>query len=131
MKHRGADGDIRIWTPGCASGEETYSVAIALLEYLGDKSNHRNIQIFGTDISENNVVKARTAIYPENIQSDVSPERLRCFFTRSEGGYRIGKSIRDVCIFAQHNLINDPPFFANGSDLLPQSAHLPRTGPSK
>ena len=110
MKQRGADGNIRIWTPGCASGEETYSVAIALLEFLGDKANHTGIQIFGTDISETSVLKARAGVYPENIQTDVNPERLRRFFVKADGGYRISKSIRDMCIFAQHNLLSDPPF---------------------
>jgi len=110
VKDHGGDANIRIWTPGCASGEETYSVAIALLEYLGDRSNHATIQVFGTDISEANISKARAGIYPENIQTDVSLDRLRRFFTRAESGYRISKSIRDMCIFAQHNLINDPPF---------------------
>jgi two-component system CheB/CheR fusion protein len=110
LKSRTADSPIRIWTPGCASGEETYSVAIALLESLGDKASQTTIQMFGTDISETSITKARAGIYPENIQGDVSPERLRRFFTRAEGGYRISKSIRDMCIFAQHNVLNDPPF---------------------
>jgi two-component system CheB/CheR fusion protein len=101
---------IRIWTPGCASGEETYSVAIALLEFLGDKASQIAIQFFGTDVSDLSVTKARNGIYPENIQGDVSPERLRRFFTKVEGGYRVSKTIRDMCIFAQHNVLNDPPF---------------------
>lgn len=110
MKLRPAEGVIRIWTPGCASGEETYSIAISLLEFLGDKASQVPIQFFGTDVSEPSVTKARAGVYPENIQGDVSPERLKRFFTRVEGGYRISKSIRDMCIFAQHNLLNDPPF---------------------
>ena len=110
MKQRPTEGVIRVWTPGCASGEETYSVAIALLEFLGDKLPQVPIQFFGTDVSEPSVAKARAGIYPENIQGDVSPERLKRFFTRVEGGYRICKSIRDMCIFAQHNVLNDPPF---------------------
>jgi two-component system CheB/CheR fusion protein len=110
MKQRSADTVIRVWTPGCASGEETYSVAIALLEFLGDKAAQAPIQFFGTDVSEPSITKARAGVYPENIQGDVSPERLRRFFTRVEGGYRISKSIRDMCIFAQHNVLNDPPF---------------------
>jgi len=81
-----------------------------LLEYLGDRASQSTIQIFGTDISEINITKARAGVYPENIQTDVSSERLRRFFTKAENGYRISKSIRDMCIFAQHNLINDPPF---------------------
>ena len=101
---------IRVWTPGCASGEETYSVAIALLEFLGDKGAQFPIQFFGTDVSDLSVTKARNGLYPENIQGDVSPERLRRFFTKGENGYRVSKMIRDMCIFAQHNVVNDPPF---------------------
>ena len=110
MKNRSSEASLRLWTPGCASGEETYSLAIALLEFLGDKASQTPIQFFATDISELSVAKARSGLYPENIQSDVSPERLRRFFTKVEGGYRISKSIRDMCIFAQHNVLNDPPF---------------------
>jgi two-component system, chemotaxis family, CheB/CheR fusion protein len=110
LKLRLQEAPIRIWTPGCASGEETYSVAIALLETLGDKAAQTPIQMFGTDVSETSIAKARAGVYPENIQGDVAPERLRRFFTRTEGGYRISKSIRDMCIFAQHNVLNDPPF---------------------
>jgi two-component system, chemotaxis family, CheB/CheR fusion protein len=110
MKQRNPETVIRIWTPGCASGEETYSVAISLLEFLGENAVQAPIQFFGTDVSEPSITKARAGVYPENIQGDVSPERLRRFFTRVEGGYRISKSIRDMCIFAQHNVLNDPPF---------------------
>jgi two-component system CheB/CheR fusion protein len=101
---------VRIWTPGCASGEETYSVAIVLLELLGDRASQIPIQFFGTDVSESSVARARNGVYPENIQSDVSPERLRRFFTKVESGYRVSKIIRDMCIFAEHNVLNDPPF---------------------
>src|SRR6267154_2431633 len=101
---------IRIWTPGCASGEETYSVAMALLEVLGERASQFPIQFFGTDVSAASVAKARNGTYPENVQGDVSPERLRRFFTKTEGGYRVSKTIRDMCIFAQHNVLNDPPF---------------------
>lgn len=101
---------IRVWTPGCSSGEETYSVAIALLEFLGDRVSQTPIQFFGTDVSELSVAKARSGIYPENIQGDVSSERLRRFFTKVDGGYRVSKTIRDMCIFAQHNVLSDPPF---------------------
>ncbi len=110
MKPRHPETVIRVWTPGCASGEETYSVAICLLEFLGDKAAEVPIQFFGTDVSEPSVTKARAGVYPENIQGDVSPERLKRFFTRVEDGYRINKNIRDMCIFAQHNVLNDPPF---------------------
>src|SRR5438094_2314548 len=101
---------IRVWTPGCASGEETYSVAMALLEFLGDRASQAPIQFFGTDVSESSVARARNGVYPENIQVDVSAERLRRFFNKAEGGYWVSKTIRDMCIFAQHNVLNDPPF---------------------
>lgn len=110
LKHRQPSSTIRLWTPACSSGEETYSVAIALLEFLGDRAQEVPVQVFGTDISEPSINKARTAWYPENILGDVSPERLRRFFNKADGGYRISKPIRDMCIFAQHNVLNDPPF---------------------
>jgi two-component system, chemotaxis family, CheB/CheR fusion protein len=107
---RPKDSFVRIWVPGCASGEETYSLAISLLEFLGDKAAGIPIQLFGTDVSDTSITKARSGVYPENIQADVSPERLRRYFTKIEGGYRVSKAIRDMCIFAQHNVISDPPF---------------------
>jgi two-component system, chemotaxis family, CheB/CheR fusion protein len=110
LKHRQPNSTIRLWTPACSSGEETYSVAIALLEFLGDRAREIPVQIFGTDISEPSINKARAAWYPENISGDVSADRLRRFFTKADGGYRISKAIRDVCIFAQHNVQSDPPF---------------------
>ena len=107
---KSADSNLRIWVPGCASGEETYSLAIALLEFLGSKAPEMPIQFFGTDLSEASINVARAGFYPSNIQGDVSPERLRRFFAKADGGYRIDKNIREMCIFAQHNLLNDPPF---------------------
>ena len=103
-------GTIRIWAPGCSTGEETYSLAILLLEYLGDKAPHFQIQLFGTDVNQRGVEKARAGIYPEAISQEVSSERLRRFFTKIEGGYRVSKSIRDLCVFAKQNLAEDPPF---------------------
>jgi two-component system, chemotaxis family, CheB/CheR fusion protein len=110
LKNRGKDATLRVWTPGCASGEETYSVAISMLEFLGSRTPHIAVQFFGTDVDDASVARARGAFYLENIESDVSTERLRRFFTKVESGYRISKNIRDACIFAQHNVLNDPPF---------------------
>ena len=110
LEKKGGDSNIRIWVHGCASGEETYSLAIALLEFLGSKVPEIPIQLFGTDLSESSIKLARAGFYPSNIQSDVSPERLRRFFSKADGGYRINKNIREMCIFAHHNLLNDPPF---------------------
>jgi len=101
---------VRIWVPGCSTGEEAYSIAIALLEYLGEHAASAVVQVFGTDIDEVAISRARNGIYPENIAQDVSPERLRRFFSRIESGYQISKSIRDMCVFAIQNVIKDPPF---------------------
>jgi two-component system, chemotaxis family, CheB/CheR fusion protein len=110
LKNRSPGATIRVWTPGCASGEETYSVAIALVGFLGARSSQTQVQFFGTDVNEAGISRARTGTYPENIQCNVSAERLRRFFTKAEGGYRVSKNIRDVCIFAQHDVLTDPPF---------------------
>ncbi|HXY08277.1 MAG TPA: chemotaxis protein CheB [Terriglobales bacterium] len=101
---------IRIWVPGCSSGEEVYSIAIALNEFLGDAPNQPKIQIFGTDISDTDIQRARTAIYSESSTSEVSPERVRRFFVKVEGGYQISKALRDLCVFARHDVTRDPPF---------------------
>jgi two-component system CheB/CheR fusion protein len=101
---------IRIWVPGCATGEEPYSIAIALLEFLGEDGANIPVQVFATDISDAAIDFARAGVYPDNITEDVSPERLRRFFTRSDGGYRISKTVRDLCVFARQDITRDPPF---------------------
>jgi two-component system, chemotaxis family, CheB/CheR fusion protein len=104
---------LRIWVPGCSTGEEAYSIAIILmecLEGLGRKGRFK-IQIFATDIHKEGIEKARQGVYLPNIAAHVSPERLDRFFTREEsGGYRIKKEIRELVVFAPQNLIMDPPF---------------------
>jgi len=110
LKHRSPEEPIRVWVPGCSTGEETYSQAIALLEFLGHRSADIPIQLFGTDLSQESIGKARAGIYPESIVADVSPERLRRFFAKVEVGYRINKTIRDMCVFARQNFLQDPPF---------------------
>jgi two-component system CheB/CheR fusion protein len=101
---------VRIWVPGCSSGEEVYSFAICLLEFVAGQPFEPAIQIFGTDASSESVEKARLGMYPESIIADVSGDRLRRFFTRADKGYQISKRLRDLCIFARQNLCNDPPF---------------------
>ncbi|MFZ0661288.1 MAG: CheR family methyltransferase [Acidobacteriaceae bacterium] len=110
VKGREPDAPIRIWAPGCSTGEEAYSLAIVVFEYPEKTGKKIPVQIFGTDISEASLEKARKGIYPESISEDVSKERLRRFFVRVDDGYRISKPIRDVCVFSRHNLFNDPPF---------------------
>ncbi|PYN18460.1 MAG: hypothetical protein DME05_00745, partial [Candidatus Rokuibacteriota bacterium] len=110
IKQRPADAPIRIWAPGCATGEEAYSLAIELLESLGDESETVPIQLFGTDVSETAIVKARAGVYPENIELDVPAARLRRFFVKMDGQYQVRKAVRELCVFAKHNLATDPPF---------------------
>ncbi len=106
----GDDGPIRVWVPGCSTGEEVYSIAMALIEVQQQRSPAPLIQIFGTDISERALDRARTGTYGPNIAHDVSPERLRNFFSKVENGYQISKRIREMCIFARQNVAKDPPF---------------------
>ncbi|HBF35936.1 MAG TPA: hypothetical protein DDW50_01290, partial [Firmicutes bacterium] len=101
---------IRIWVPGCSTGEEAYSIAISLAEYLEDQSITIGVQIFATDINSKVIDIARRGIYPENITKDVSRERRARFFTKIKSGYQINKEIRDWCIFAPQNVFSDPPF---------------------
>lgn len=102
---------IRIWVPGCSTGEEAYSIAMCLLEFLTDAgAADVPIKIFGTDVSVASVDSARAARYSEGIEHDVSPGRLEAFFTHTSGAYRIKKGVRDVCVFARHDATRDPPF---------------------
>ncbi|HJQ38001.1 MAG TPA: CheR family methyltransferase [Thermoanaerobaculia bacterium] len=110
MHERPDDTAIRVWVPGCATGEEVYSLAISLSEIIHERGWNCPVQIFGTDISDAAIEAARVGIYPETISSDVSPERLRRFFMKADGGYRVSKAIRDCCVFARQNLTKDPPF---------------------
>jgi two-component system CheB/CheR fusion protein len=107
-----ADVAIRVWTAACSTGEEAYSVAILLQEYLqAHKLNHK-VQIFATDMDSRAVATARAGVYPASIAEDITPERLAQFFTAESDGsaYRIHKSIRDMLVFSEHDLIKDPPF---------------------
>ncbi|MES2276462.1 MAG: CheR family methyltransferase [Bacteroidota bacterium] len=106
-----ADHDpLRIWIAGCATGEEAYSMAMCLQELLGDKAAAMKIQIFATDISETAITKARTGIYTPTELDGISPSRLQQFFSKHDGNYHVSKAIRDMCVFASHNLLKDPPF---------------------
>ena len=102
--------NIRIWIPGCSTGEEVYSIAMLLFETLGERGSGAGIQIFGTDISDRSVQKARAGIYPASSIMDVSLERQRRFLSHIDATYQIKKAIRDVCVFARHDLSKDPPF---------------------
>jgi len=110
FKNRAPNTPFRLWVPGCSTGEEAYSLIIALLEYLGEAAQRLPIQVFATDIAEAAIERARAAIYPPSITADVSPARLRRFFVKHDGGYQVHKSLRSLCVFARQNLVSDPPF---------------------
>src|SRR4051812_17405462 len=97
FEQRDPSQQIRIWIAGCATGEEVYSFAICLLEFLTANGLEPPIQMFGTDASEANIQKARAGLYPDTIAENVSPDRLRRFFTRTERGYQVSKRVRDLC----------------------------------
>jgi two-component system CheB/CheR fusion protein len=109
VQNRPAGTTIRIWVPGCATGEEAYSIGIALQEYSKAAGVIFPVQIFASDISGAAIEKARSGKYPENIAADVSAERLNRHFRKIEGGYQVSKELRELCVFSRHNLIDDPP----------------------
>jgi two-component system CheB/CheR fusion protein len=101
---------VRVWSVGCATGEEAYSLAILLVEAAEKLHTAPQIQIFASDLHTRSLAHAREGLYPGDIESDVSPERLERFFRHENGGYRIGKEIRNLVVFAPHNILSDPPF---------------------
>jgi two-component system CheB/CheR fusion protein len=109
---RAAASTIRIWVPGCSTGEEAYSIAMLLRERMEELNVSFKVGIFATDIDSDAIGRARAGVYPASIVADVSPERLAQFFSEEQdgGAYRIHKAIRDMLVFSEHNLIKDPPF---------------------
>ena len=105
-----AEDQVRVWVAGCATGEEAYSVAILLHEYASSLDHRPHIRVFATDINGEAVRTARQGLFPETIASDVSPERLQRFFMPEQDRYRIKEEIRELVLFAAHNLLHDPPF---------------------
>lgn len=110
LKNRSRHDPLRIWVLGCSTGEEAYSVAISITEFLQEANNLLTGQIFATDLSGASIERARAGIYTKDIVEDVSPERLGRFFVEVDGFYRVSKQIRDMCVFARHNALSDPPF---------------------
>lgn len=113
--HRIFDGveeeqDIRVWVPGCASGEEAYSIAMLLDEARQRQNFIGTIQVFATDLDHAAVHKGRKGWYPEAVAADISPERLSTYFIPENNGYRVVQRIRETVLFAEHNLLQDPPF---------------------
>ena len=109
VRDHSENAPLRFWVPGCSTGEEVYSIAIALLEYLESEGLSRSVQMFGTDASEGVIARARAGVYDEGVVTAVDPERLRRFFTRADGCYQINRNVREMCVFSRHILGADPP----------------------
>ncbi len=101
---------FRVWVAGCATGEEAYSIAILLREFMDEAHQEFKILLYATDLDDDAIAVARAGIYPPNIAQDVQPERLRRFFIKDDAGYRVRKNIREMVVFAIQNVIKDPPF---------------------
>jgi two-component system CheB/CheR fusion protein len=108
--NREANNQVRVWVAGCATGEEAYSIAILLAEYAARRNDPPKIQIFASDVDEDAITSAREGRYTEAIQTDISAERLRRFFTKEGSSYRVKKQLREMVLFATHNVLRDPPF---------------------
>jgi len=107
---KGADDTVRVWSVGCATGEEAYSLAMLMREQAGSRDPCPQLQLFASDLHEESLASAREGLYPASIASDVSPERLERFFKPESGGYRISRDLREMIVFANHNVLRDPPF---------------------
>ncbi len=110
FEHKGPGDTVRVWVVGCASGEEVYSLAMILAEHAATLLDPPGIQVFATDIDERGYAWGREGVYPSSAVAPVAPERLQRFFTKEPGGYRISKSLRELVLFAVHNVLRDPPF---------------------
>ena len=110
IKLKSAGDPIRVWIPACSTGQEAYSLAIVLMEVLGEIAPTRPIQVFATDLSEVAINKARLGIYSKDEVSEINPKRIERFFMKVDGSFRVIKPIRDLCVFAIHNVLKDPPF---------------------
>lgn len=111
LNGRSPNNPVRIWVPACATGEEAYSLAMVIVDLLGDQSINIPIQIFATDLSDLAISKARVGVYTLNELSTVPPHYMQRYFTKIDGAYRVTKQIRDLCVFAPHNVFKDPPFY--------------------
>lgn len=110
VQEKAADEAIRIWVPGCGTGEEAYSIAVLLREACEAREWFPPVKVFATDIDETAIESARTGRYPKSVAEDISPDRLQRFFVEEEEHYRVVKDVREMCIFSVHDLIQNPPF---------------------
>ncbi len=107
---KNADGSVRVWVPGCATGEEAYSLAILIREHMDMLTGPPKVQVFATDVDESAIAIARLGRYPSTLVAGLSQQRLRRFFHASPSGYAIAKEVRELCTFSPHSIVRDPPF---------------------
>jgi len=110
VKNKSDNRPLRIWVAGCSTGQEAYSIAICCQEYLGEQHSNVKVQIFATDLSDISIKKARTGVYSKKEIAGISETRLEQFFDKKDNQYQIKKQVRDICVFAVHNFLKDPPF---------------------
>ncbi len=110
IKDRAPDEPVRIWVLGCSTGQEAYSLAMTFLEFTAKTGAQIPLQIFGTDLNDTLLEKARAGLYLKSQVQELSTERLRRFFVQEDGGFRVSKALRDLCVFARHDIQTDPPF---------------------
>jgi chemotaxis methyl-accepting protein methylase len=110
IRRQGEQAALRVWVPGCASGEEAYSIAMLAIEQAERASKQLDLQVFATDPDPRAIAVARRGRYPSAIEADVSAQRLERFFLAGNGDFRVGKQVRDSVVFAAHDILRDPPF---------------------
>ena len=110
IKHKPTNFTFRAWVPGCSTGQEAYSIAILLREYMKETNRYFHVQLFCTDIDQTALETARLGVYPASITKEVSPERLSTYFIKEKNTYKITKEIREMIVFGVQNIIQDPPF---------------------
>lgn len=110
FRNKGAGDSLRVWSVGCATGEEAYSLAMLLLEEAQRRDTPPSIQVFASDLHQASLAKAREGLYPGDIETDVGSGRLAAFFEKENGSYRVRKEVREHVVFAPHNVLSDPPF---------------------
>lgn len=111
FKNKQAEESVRIWSAGCSSGEEAYSLAILIADYLRQSKRSYTVQIFATDVDKDAIERARTGIYPQNIAADIPSEYLRAYFKQNDDTFQVVPQIREMLVFASHDILSDPPFF--------------------
>ncbi len=110
VSRKPAGTPLRLWSAGCATGEEPYSIAILIAELLGDRADQYPVQIFATDINEEALATGRRGFYPQAVVESIEPELVDKYFNPEEGGYEIKKRIRRWVLFSKHDISHDPPF---------------------